>query len=46
MDMIIGIIIGILVTLVVGVIVALNLPRRKGDPDSYGRQQWNYEDEE
>jgi len=35
--MITGIIIGIVGTLV----VALNLPRKKRDPDSYGRQQWN-----
>ena len=46
MDMITGIIIGVGVTLVVGVVIALNLPRRKGDPDSYGRQQWNLEDDE
>ena len=44
--MIIGIIIGIVGTLVVGVIVALSLPRRKRDPDSYGRQKWSYEDED
>jgi hypothetical protein len=45
MDMITGIIIGIVITLVVGVVIALNLPRQKGDPDSYGRQQWNFDDE-
>jgi hypothetical protein len=46
MDMITGIIIGIGVTLVLGVVIALILPRQKGDLDSYGRQQWDYEDEE
>jgi hypothetical protein len=46
MDMITGIIIGVGVTLVVGVVIALSLPRQKGDPDSYGRQQWNFEDED
>ena len=43
--MITGIIIGIVITLVVGVVIALNLPRQKGDADSYGRQQWNFDDE-
>jgi hypothetical protein len=45
MDMITGIIIGIVITLVVGVVIALNLPRQKGDADSYERQQWNFDDE-
>ena len=44
--MLTGIIIGIVVSLVVGVIIALNWPRRKGDPDSYGRQQWHFEDDD
>ena len=46
MDMIIGIIIGIVVTLVIGVVITLNLPRQKGDTDSYGRQQWNFDEED
>ena len=44
--MITGIIIGIVITLVVGVVIALNLPRQKGDADSYERQQWSFEEDD
>ena len=44
--MITGIIIGIVVTLWIGVLIAIYSPRRKGDPDSYGRQQWRFKDDE
>ncbi len=46
MDMITGIIIGIVITLAIGVVIAIYSPRQKGDPDSYGRQQWSFDDED
>lgn len=44
--MIAGIIIGIVITLVIGVAIAIYSPKRKDDPDSYGRQQWSFDDED
>ena len=46
MDMITGVIVGIVIALAISVLITLILPRQKRDPDSYGRQQWHFEDDD
>ena len=44
--MITGVIVGIVIALAISVLITLILPRQKRDPDSYGRQQWHFEDDD